>query len=68
MDKEKLAVGQKVKAKVEEDLKQPFSGTIEKIYENSVLLTITDNEKEDDNNVIELNKKIIVNLKNIKLK
>ncbi len=31
MDKEKLAVGQKVKAKVEEDLKQPFfSGTIEK--------------------------------------
>lgn len=32
MDKEKLAVGQKVKAKVEEDLKQPFSGTIEKKF------------------------------------
>ncbi|MGX4645442.1 MULTISPECIES: DUF2187 domain-containing protein [Holzapfeliella] len=68
MDKEKLAVGQNVKAKVEEDMKKPFSGTIEKIYENSVMLTITDNDKEDDNNVMELNKKIIVNLKNIKLK
>ncbi|MEJ6347725.1 DUF2187 family protein [Holzapfeliella sp. He02] len=68
MDKEKLAVGQTVKAKVEEDMKKPFSGTIEKIYENSVMLTITDNDKEDDNNVMELNKKIIVNLKNIKLK
>ncbi|WP_272481179.1 hypothetical protein [Holzapfeliella floricola] len=32
------------------------------------MLTITDNEKEDDNNVIELNKKIIVNLKKHQIK
>ncbi|APT18733.1 MULTISPECIES: DUF2187 family protein [Amylolactobacillus] len=66
MKKEELEVGQTVSATVKEDIKKPFTGKVEKIYENSVLLEIVSNEAEDNTAVSELNNKIVVNLSSIK--
>lgn len=65
MKKEDLALDQEVHAFVKEDLKHPFSGVIEKIYENSVLLQITANDPEDDTAVSDLNRKIVVSINSL---
>lgn len=66
MKKEELEVGQTVSASVKEDIKNAFTGKVEKIYENSALLEIIENAAEDDTAVSELNNKIVVNLHSIK--
>lgn len=66
MDKENLNIGDLVTGKVNEDLESAFTGTVEKVYENSALVTITDFDAVDKANVSELNNKIVVNLKQLK--
>lgn len=55
-----------VAAKSEEELKKPFQGKVEKIYENSALLAITSYDPVDATAVSDLNNKIVVNFKNMK--
>lgn len=64
---EDIKVDDFVEGKVQEDMDHPFVGKVEKVYENSVLLEIISNDPKDDANVVELNNKIIVNIKNVKL-
>ena len=42
MKMEEIRLGDSVACKVKEDMDAPFTGTVEKKYENSVLLDITD--------------------------
>lgn len=66
MDKDKIKIGDLITAQVKEDMEAPFTGLIEKIYENSCLVTIQDFDQKDKTNVVELNNKLVVSLKNIK--
>ena len=50
MEKEKLHLGDAVVCQVKEDMEAPFTGKIEKVYENSALLTITDYADQDRQN------------------
>ena len=61
MEKEKLHLGDAVVCQVKEDMEAPFTGKIEKVYENSALLTITDYADQDRQNASELNFKIVAN-------
>lgn len=61
-----INVGDKLQGKVQEDMEHPFSGTVEKVYSNSALLTIDDFDPKDSDNVAELNHKIIVNVNSLK--
>lgn len=55
-----IHVGDQLTCHVKEDMDHDFIGQVEKIYENSALLTIIDNDVADKTNVIELNHKIVV--------
>ncbi|WEV41232.1 DUF2187 domain-containing protein [Lactobacillus sp. ESL0684] len=55
-----------VSAKSEEELTKPFIGKVEKIYENSAMLAIIDYDPADKTAVSDLNKKLVVNFKNLK--
>lgn len=66
MKKADVKVGAIVGAKSEEELKKPFQGKVEKIYENSALLAITSYDPVDTTAVSDLNNKIVVNFKNLK--
>ena len=61
-----INIGDKLQGKVQEDLEYPFTGTVEKIYSNSVLLTINDYDPRDEDNVAELNHKIVVKSQSLK--
>lgn len=66
MKKADVKVGAIVAGKSEEELKKPFQGKVEKIYENSALLAITSYDPIDETAISDLNNKIIVNFKNLK--
>ncbi|KAA8788903.1 DUF2187 family protein [Lactobacillus crispatus] len=66
MKKADVKVGAIVGAKSEEELKKPFQGKVEKIYENSALLAITSYDPVDATAISDLNNKIVVNFKNLK--
>ncbi|MGQ5708248.1 DUF2187 domain-containing protein [Lactobacillus sp. PSON] len=66
MKKSDVKVGALVGAKSEEELKKPFIGKVEKIYENSALLAITSYDPVDETAISDLNNKIVVNFKNLK--
>ena len=66
MKKTDVKVGAIVAGKSEEELKKPFQGKVEKIYENSALLAITSYDPIDETAVSDLNNKIVVNFKNLK--
>ena len=66
MKKADVKVGAIVGGKSEEELKKPFLGKVEKIYENSVLLAITSYDPEDESSVNELNNKMVINFKSLK--
>lgn len=66
MKKADVEIGVVVNAKSEEELKKPFQGTVEKIYENSALLAITSFDDVDATAVSDLNYKLVVNFKNMK--
>ena len=66
MKKADVKVGAIVGGKSEEELKKPFLGKVEKIYENSVLLAITSYDPVDETAISDLNNKIVVNFKNLK--
>ena len=51
MKKADVKVGAIVGAKSEEELKKPFQGKVEKIYENSALLAITSYDPVDAKNL-----------------
>ncbi|NVY97168.1 DUF2187 domain-containing protein [Lactobacillus sp. DCY120] len=55
-----IKIGDILQGQVEEDMEKPFVGTVEKLYNNSVLIHITDYSPEDEDNVAELNHKIVV--------
>ncbi|WP_125608397.1 DUF2187 domain-containing protein [Lapidilactobacillus bayanensis] len=55
-----IHVGDTLNCHVKEDMERDFVGIVEKIYENSALLTITESDALDKSNVIELNNKIVV--------
>ncbi|WP_125702559.1 DUF2187 domain-containing protein [Lacticaseibacillus daqingensis] len=65
MNKEDIHLGDTVTAKVKEDMDAQFTGTVQKVYENSALLTITDYDAGDRQNATELNFKIVINFKAI---
>jgi len=44
----------------------PFKGKVEKIYEHSALMEITENDPKDNSNKMELNNKIVVSIKKMK--
>ena len=66
MKKADVKIGQILAATSEEELKHPFQGKVEKIYENSALLAITSYDPEDESSVNELNTKMVINFKNLK--
>lgn len=66
MKKDDVKVGAIVAGKSEEELKKPFQGKVEKIYENSALLAITAYDPVDESSVNDLNNKIVVNFKHLK--
>ncbi|UQS82235.1 DUF2187 family protein [Bombilactobacillus folatiphilus] len=66
MKMDNIKVGDKLQGHVEEDMEQPFTGTVEKLYTNSVLIDIEQYDPQDNDNVIELNHKIVVNAQNLK--
>lgn len=61
-----LNIGDKFKCKVDEDMEKPFTATVEKIYTNSALMHINEYDPADEDNVVELNNKIVVNAKALK--
>ncbi|MFD1670495.1 DUF2187 domain-containing protein [Agrilactobacillus yilanensis] len=64
MKKEAVVLGQHYQCAVKEDMEAPFVGQVDKLYENSALLTIVEyNSKKDKANVEELNHRIVVNFK-----
>ncbi len=65
LKKEDIHLGDTLTVKVKEDMERPFTGTVQKVYENSALLTITDYESADKQNAAELNFKIVINFKAI---
>ncbi|MFD1430081.1 DUF2187 domain-containing protein [Lacticaseibacillus mingshuiensis] len=65
MKREEVHLGDSLKCKVKEDMDRPFTGTVQKMYENSALLNITDFDASDKQNVAELNFKIVINFKSI---
>ena len=66
MKKADVKIGQILAATSEEELKHPFQGKVEKIYENSALLAITSYDPEDESSVNELNNKMVINFKILK--
>lgn len=66
MKKADVKLGEILGATSEEELKHPFEGKVEKIYENSALLAITSYDPEDESSVNELNNKMVVNFKKLK--
>ena len=67
MKKADVKVGAILTGKSEEELKKPFQGKVEKIYENSALLAITSYDPVDETAISDLNNKIVVNFKNLKV-
>lgn len=67
MKKADVKVGAILTGKSEEELKKPFQGKVEKIYENSALLSITSYDPIDETSISDLNHKIVVNFKNLKV-
>lgn len=64
MKKEAVLLGQHYQCAVKEDMEAPFVGQVDKLYENSALLTIVEyNLNKDKANVEELNHRIVVNFK-----
>ncbi|KRN27971.1 hypothetical protein IV38_GL001812 [Lactobacillus selangorensis] len=67
MEKEKLHIGDQVTCSVKEDMDAPFEGVVEKVYENSALLSITQYASADRTHAMELNHKIVVSLARMKM-
>lgn len=67
MKKADVKINDILSAKSEEELTKPFLGKVEKIYENSALLAIIDFDETDETAVSDLNNKIVVNFKNLKV-
>lgn len=64
MKKEAVLLGKHYQCAVQEDMEAPFVGQVDKIYENSALLTIVEFDlKKDKENAEELNHRIVVNFK-----
>ncbi|MBP2058123.1 uncharacterized protein YkvS [Lactobacillus colini] len=66
MKKSDVKLGQILAATSEEEMKHPFQGKVEKIYENSALLSITSYDPKDETAVSDLNNKMVVNFKRLK--
>lgn len=66
MKKADVKVGHILAGKSDEELKKPFQGQVEKVYDHSALLEITAYDKADASAVSDLNNKIVVNFKNLK--
>lgn len=62
-----LAVGDKVDVKKNNDVPLAFTGTVEKIYTNSALVTIDDFAKEDAVTVEDLKHRTVINFKNLRV-
>lgn len=60
MSKEKINIGDKVQAKKFSPFEHDFTGTIEKIYDHSVLVLISDYDSNDEAAVNEMNKRVIL--------
>lgn len=65
MKKEDIHLGDTLDCKVNEDMDCQFTGVVQKVYENSALLDITQYEDADKQNATELNFKIVINFKSI---
>lgn len=59
----KLEIGNAVKCEKFASLKHDFTGVIEKIYENSAMVMITDFDPEDATTVNDFHEHVIVSLK-----
>ena len=66
MAKAKLAVGDKVACKKMGSLKHDFEGTLEKLYDNSGLVSITKYDDEDRIAVSDYHERVVIAQKNMK--
>ncbi|GEL13400.1 hypothetical protein LCO01nite_09490 [Lapidilactobacillus concavus] len=66
MNISEIHVGDQLRGHVKEDMEKEFVGEVEKIYENSVLLQITQSDEIDKSNVMELNNKIVISCHSVK--
>ncbi|BAP85822.1 hypothetical protein LOOC260_112850 [Paucilactobacillus hokkaidonensis JCM 18461] len=64
---EKFKIGDTLTCKKFGSLEHDFTGEIEKVYENSVLVNITEFDDEDQMAVSELNKRAIVRKSEIEI-
>ncbi|MFC6314533.1 DUF2187 domain-containing protein [Lapidilactobacillus achengensis] len=60
-----IKIGDQFKCQVKEDMDYHFTGEVEKIYEHAVLLHIIEHDARDNENVYELNNRIVVNCKQL---
>ncbi|MBU7455760.1 hypothetical protein [Leuconostoc fallax] len=49
------------------NLEKPFTGEVEKIYENSLLVVITENDPEDQPTVNEMNHRAVVKMSDVEV-
>lgn len=64
---DKVAVGDKVMVRKSVDVPLSFKGTVDKVYENSALITIDSFHDEYRDVVADLQNKTVVNFKHIKV-
>lgn len=61
-----LKIGDQVSCKKFGSMKHDFLGTVEKIYDNSAMVSIDKNDAEDDITVTDFHKRAIVRLAGLK--
>ena len=66
MKKADVKIGQILAATSEEELKHPFQGKVEKIYENSAMVTIVEHDKADSVVVTDFHNRAVVRLSDMK--
>ncbi|KRK32526.1 hypothetical protein FC07_GL001950 [Loigolactobacillus bifermentans DSM 20003] len=61
-----IEVGNLVRCKANGNMEADFSGTVEKVYENSALIAVTEYDEKDNMNIEDLQHKVIISLTKMK--
>ncbi|WP_125982020.1 DUF2187 family protein [Loigolactobacillus iwatensis] len=62
-----IQIGNTVRCKANGNMEADFSGKVEKVYDNSALVNITDYAKTDEINFDDLQHKVVISLAKMKL-
>ncbi|ABJ56815.1 hypothetical protein [Oenococcus oeni] len=63
----KFRIGDVLLAEPYGGLQHPITGQVERIYENSLLIEITDNQKDDQITVTEMNHRAVVPMDSVEI-